>query len=680
MTSSTDTTTSAESLAWGILGPGGIARAFANGLAHSATGRLVAVGSRDAARAQDFIDANAAAGKGGPVSAHGSYERLLADPAVQAVYISTPHPLHPRWAIAAARAGKHVLVEKPLAVNRPQAMAVLEAARQADVFAMEAYMYRCHPQTRRLYELIADGAIGQVTSVHASFAFAAGLNPAGRLFDRALAGGGILDVGGYPVSFARLVAGAALGVTDQAAPFAEPTAVTGGGTLTETGVDDWAVANLAFADGLVATVSTGVGLSDTAARVYGTGGYIEVPNPWLPSRDGRDAGLVLARVRRDVEQVAVAEPELYASEADHVAAHVAERQGPAMSWADTLGNMAVLDTWRDLVGLRFDDEKATGNHQPVSGDPVAVVDSPVMPYAPIPGIDKKASRIVLGVDNQRTLPHASVMFDDFVERGGRTFDTAYIYGGGQCEPMLGQWMANRGIRDDLVVIGKGAHTPHCDPESIGRQLTESLERLQTDYIDQYFMHRDNPDVPVGEFVDAMDAEFRAGRIRAFGGSNWSIERFEQANAYAAANGRQPLTALSNHLSLAQAYDVPWTGCMHVSDPASKAWLEQTQTPLFPWSSQARGFFTGRARPDDRSDAELVRCFYSDDNFERLARAEQLGKEFGVPATAIALAWLLHLPFPVFPLIGPRQVSETVGSLQGLTISLTPEQVRWLDLR
>ena len=678
---STPSASDATELRWGILGPGSIARAFAKGLANSRTGRLVAAGSRDAARAQEFLEANAAASKGQPAVAHGSYEALLADPHVDAVYISTPHPQHPRWAIAAARAGKHILVEKPIAVNRASAMAVFEAARVNDVFAMEAYMYRCHPQTVKLAELIADGAIGRVLSIQAAFAFATGsVDPSGRLFDRALAGGGILDVGGYPVSLARLVAGAARGVAGEAKPFADPTKVVGGGTLTDTGVDDFAVAVLSFDDGLTATVTTGVGLSESSVRITGTGGIIDLAEPWLPSRDGRGAGVTLRRVRRDVEEIAVDEPELYSTEVDHVAAHLADRQGPAMSWADSLGNLAVTDSWRRQVGVVFDDEGPAGDFAPVDGGRVAVVTNPSMPYAEIPGIETKASRIVLGVDNQTELPHASVMFDDFVERGGRTFDTAYIYGRGRCEPMLGQWMANRGIRDDLVIIGKGAHTPHCDPESIGTQLTESLERLQTDHVDQYFMHRDNTDVPVGEFVDAMDAELVAGRIRAFGGSNWSIQRFEEANAYADANGKHRLTALSNHLSLAQAYDVPWAGCAHVSDPDSKAWLEETQTPLFPWSSQARGFFTGRATPTDRGDEELVRCFYSDENFERLRRANELGTQLGVPATAVALAWLLHLPFPVFPLIGPRHVSETVSSLEGLSISLSPEQVRWLDLQ
>ena len=300
-----------------------------------------------------------------------------------------------------------------------------------------------------------------------------------------------------------------------------------------------------------------------------------------------------------------------------------------------------------------------------------------MKYSRVAGVDKDVSRLVMGVDNQQTLTHAAVMFDDFVERGGTTFDTAYIYGRGRGEQLLGQWMKSRGNRDEVVVIGKGAHTPHCDPESITRQLTESLERLQTDHVDLYLMHRDNEEIPVGEFVDVLDEHFKAGRIKAYGGSNWSTTRFDEANAYAEANGKQPFTLLSNHLSLARAYDVPWAGCRHVSDDESQAWLRERQVALFPWSSQARGFFTGRAKPEDRSDEELVRCFYSDENFRRLDRARELAAAKGVEPTAIALAWLLHQPYPVFPLIGPRHVSETRTSTPGLLVELTDEEVAYL---
>ena len=222
------------------------------------------------------------------------------------------------------------------------------------------------------------------------------------------------------------------------------------------------------------------------------------------------------------------------------------------------------------------------------------------------------------------------------------------------------------MRDRVAIIVKGAHTPHCDPESMSAQLTESLDRLGTDHADLYLLHRDNPEIAVEEFVDALDAEVRAGRIRAFGGSNWSLDRIDAANAYAGAPAASRFSLLSNHFGLARAYDVPvGRDAEHVTDDASRRWLEQRQIPLFPWSSQARGFFTGRAHPDDRSDPELVRCYYSDDNFERLRRAEKLAVELGVAPTAIALAYVLHQPFPTFALFGPRTIAETVSSMAAL---------------
>lgn len=250
---------------------------------------------------------------------------------------------------------------------------------------------------------------------------------------------------------------------------------------------------------------------------------------------------------------------------------------------------------------------------------------------------------------------------------------------GKYERLLGRWIANRGIRADVNVIVKGCHTPHCDPESLTRQLFESFERQGNDHADIYMMHRDNEDIPVGEFVDVLDEHASAGRITVYGGSNWSTARVDEANEYAAKNGKRPFSVLSNHFGLAEAYDVPWAGCRHVTDPGSKKWLSERNIALLPWSSQARGFFA-RADADDTSDAELVRCYYSEANFERKARAEQLGRELGVPATAIALAFVLAQPFEVFALFGPRTIAEARSSMTGLGVELTEQQVAWLDLR
>jgi aryl-alcohol dehydrogenase-like predicted oxidoreductase len=275
------------------------------------------------------------------------------------------------------------------------------------------------------------------------------------------------------------------------------------------------------------------------------------------------------------------------------------------------------------------------------------------------------------------MAHAAVMFDDFFERGGTCFDTAYIYLGGLSERLLGHWLASRGVREQVVVLDKGAHTPYCNPEQLTRQLHESLERLQTGYLDIYMMHRDNPDIPVGEFIDVLNEHQRAGRFRLFGVSNWSIARIEEAQRYAASHGLHGISAASNNVSLADMVEAPWAGCLSSSDARSLAWFERTALPLFPWSSQARGFFAGAAKADDRSDPELVRCWYSPDNFARLGRARQLAEERGVLPINIALAYVLNLPFPTFPLIGPRTLHELSIATKALDVDLSPEEMRWL---
>ena len=188
-------------LNWGIISTGAIAHTFARGVGNSQTGKLAAVGSREKDKAEKFGDEFDIPNR------HGSYEELLADDSVQAVYIATPHPQHLEWIVKAAEAGKHILCEKPLTMNAAEAAVALEAARANDVFLMEAFMYRCHPQTARVQEIIRSGEIGDVHFIAASFSFNAGFDENSRLFNNALGGGGILDVGGYTASMARVLAG-----------------------------------------------------------------------------------------------------------------------------------------------------------------------------------------------------------------------------------------------------------------------------------------------------------------------------------------------------------------------------------------------------------------------------------------------------------------------------------------
>ena len=658
---------------WAVLGPGSIARRFATQLPSSLDGVLVAVGSSSLERARAFAEEFPLA----EPALIGDYDQVLASDQVDAVYISTVHTGHAALAARALEAGKHVLCEKPLTPNSGTSMALIDLAARSERVLLEAYMYRFHPQTVRVLELVAEGAIGEVTHVDASFAFDTG-GRTGRLFETDTAGGGILDVGCYPMSLARFVAGAV-----QGRAFADPLTVTGRGSLGETGVDEWATAELTLPGGITASLRTGVRLADPqTATITGSRGVIRLSDPWGLGKEPQIIELDVVGEEPQRLEIPAAAP--YALEADALA-RAARGDGvvPELAGENSLGQARALDAWREQIGLRYPFEADTANIPTLTGRPLArgsVQAGPAMTYGSIPGVDKQVSRLVMGCDNQMNLAHASAMFDAFYEMGGTTFDTAYIYGGGYIEKLVGQWVRNRGVREDVVMITKGAHTPHCDPESITRQLEESLERQGTDHADLYMMHRDNPEIPVGEFVDVMDEHLRAGRIRAYGGSNWTPARVDEANEYARANGRTGFTILSNHFGLAEALDVPWAGCVHATDAESKAWLEERGIALLPWSSQARGFFTGRAHPEDLSDPELVRCYYSEENFERLARAEQLGAERGVPATAIALAFVLHQRFPTFALFGPRSIAEMRSSTLGLGVELSEQEMAWLDLK
>jgi predicted dehydrogenase/aryl-alcohol dehydrogenase-like predicted oxidoreductase len=663
-----------KTIRWGIIGPGSIAKAFRGGLKDSKHGVLAAIATRNPDRpglADTFPEARIVRG----------YEALLADKEIDAVYIAVPHTGHAEWAIKAAEAGKHVLVEKPLALSAHEADAVFHAHRKAGTFAGEAFMYRVHPQTAKLIELIQSGVIGEVRMIQSSFGFSMGkFQPEHRLFASALAGGGIMDVGCYPVSMARLLAGVAGGKA-----FADPVKVAGTAKLNAEGTDDWAAATLTFENGIVAQVSCAVMANlDNVLRIHGSEGRIDVPDFWF-ANGNRDQGLGKIDIVKGgkTETISVgAQAHLYSFEAEAaslaIIAGKQEFEAPGMSWADTLGNLRVLDKWRADAGIEFTVETPQVRTRTLDNRTLGP-NSGIIPKRSIPGLAKAASAVALGFEDFKTFSSGAILLDAFWERGGNVFDTAFIYGGGYTEKLWGQWQKSRGVREQAVVIGKGAHSPLVYPDVIGKQLTQTLDRLQTDYVDIYFMHRDNTDVPVGEFVDAMDAEVKAGRIRGpFGGSNWTKERMDAAIAYANANGKTAPQALSNNFALAEMLDPIWAGCVTAATPDFKQWLIDRQVTNFSWSSQARGFFTDLAGRDKRDNEELVRCWYNDQNFGRRDRAIELGKQLGHNPIHVALAYVLAQPFPSVPLIGPRRLVELEDSLKAFEIQLTPEQVRWLE--
>lgn len=304
----------------------------------------------------------------------------------------------------------------------------------------------------------------------------------------------------------------------------------------------------------------------------------------------------------------------------------------------------------------------------------------------VPGLDRPVSRIVLGtalLDTARPEQAFSTM-DAYAESGGNCLDTAWIYGNnGSSESIVGQWLTRTGTRDQTVVVGKGACSRNCRPEDIQIDLAASLDRLQTDHVDIYLMHRDNPDVPVGEFVDALNALVGNGQASVFGGSNWTPARIEEANSYAAAHGLLGFSASSPNFSLAVWNEPTWEDTVTAADPHSRAWYARhPEVALFAWSSQAAGFFTGRYGEwsyDDPTAADVVRVWFSESNLERLSRAREVGLRRGVDANQVALAYVLAQPFTVFALIGPLSAEEARASLRADHIHLTPDELSYLNL-
>lgn len=332
------TTAAHRPVRWGILATGAIAASFADDLRLlPGDAELAAVGSRSAESARRFAD------RRGVARSYGTWQDLADDPDIDVVYVATPHSAHHAAASLCLEAGKAVLCEKPFTLNLAQAQDLVTLARKRELFLMEAMWMYVNPAVRRIQQLVADGAIGEVRSVHADFGIAVPYQAGHRLHDPAQGGGALLDLGVYPVAFAQLFLGA-------------PASVSAWAHLSPQGVDENTGILLGYDSGAVANLSCSLttGTSQYAA-VNGTRGRIVISRDFF-----RADGFVLHREGHEAEIVAL--PQEPGNGYTHEALEVMRclRAGATESELvpldGSLSLMATLDTVRDRIGVRYPGE------------------------------------------------------------------------------------------------------------------------------------------------------------------------------------------------------------------------------------------------------------------------------------------------------------------------------------
>ena len=317
-----------------------------------------------------------------------------------------------------------------------------------------------------------------------------------------------------------------------------------------------------------------------------------------------------------------------------------------------------------------------------------------MKYKRLEGIDKDLSVLTYGTPwtatGTDTKEDAFRSYDLAWEAGFRTFDTAHSYGCG--EETLGEWLSSRQHRNEAVILDKGCNpgqegsTDVFSAQTIREQAEESLWRLRTDHVELYILHRDDPSVPVDEIVEELNQLRREGKIIRFGGSNWSLDRIQAANAYAETHGLEPFSAVSPAYSLADYIHDPWGGSVALSGAGQEPyrnWLKKTGTPVFCYSSLGRGYLSGRFRTDSGKTIEEsipkapIMEYDAPVNRARLSRAETLAAEKNCAVSTVCLAWLLRQPLELFPIIAPSSVEHIRENVSALGLSLTDDECRWL---
>jgi len=273
-------------------------------------------------------------------------------------------------------------------------------------------------------------------------------------------------------------------------------------------------------------------------------------------------------------------------------------------------------------------------------------------------------RIIFGTLDLPEGDRGAALLDRYVDAGGDALDVANVYQDGDASRTVGRWLA-RGSRPALYA--KGCHPPNCGPELVTAEVDRSRTLLDADFLDVFILHRDDLSVPVAAWGEALLREVQAGRIGAFGVSNWTVERAGELRAHLDGMGADGLRAFSNHFSLARMVSAPWPGCLALSADDVRA-VGELGMAVLAWSSLARGFFAG-------SDSQE---WDSPDNRARRDRASELAARLGRSPSAVALAYVLHQPDHVLPVVGTRSENHLDEALGALSIRLSPDELAWLE--
>ena len=661
---------------WGVIGTGSIANAFAHSIKHCKYSELIAVFGRNKETLQEFSS------KFNAIVIN-DIDELVTSNAIDAIYIATPHSSHFEYALQAIKNNKHVLCEKPIAMNHIESMVLFGLAKDFKVFLMEAYMYRTHPQTFNILKNIESlRGTNKKIEINSSFGFHAEIPKDHRLRNPMLGGGAIMDVGCYPLSMSKLLAGHILNKS-----YADPISIEASGKLDETGVDNNSKACILFSENIEANISCAINEEYENNLEIISGDYkLSVSQPWHCGQfqDGHSSIQIYSKNKLVDEISYKDEVGLFTREIDHASECILNNklESDLICHADSQSIMLWLDKWRKELDIKCPHELKE-NSQLIKSKFFSIQNKKLEGIK-IDGFDKDFSKLALGCDNQTSDIHAFAMFDYFYGAGGRVFDTAYIYNNGKGDKYLGNWINSRGIQEEIVVLGKGAHTPDCRPECIKPQIIESLERLNLDKIDIYCLHRDNIDIPVSEFIDVLDEIKAEGLINKIGASNWNLERFKQARDFALKENKEPFSILSNNFSLAKMIDPVWPGCVAI-DNNFLDYVDQNNIILFPWSSTARGFFIKKkeiATSDHFSNPSMdeeKRVWHSEANLKRREICFNIAAERNVEPIEIALAYVIQSSKIIFPLIGPRTINELNSSIFATSVNLSDEEIEQLSI-